>query len=438
MITQHRNYPPPARDYATATLGGCFNQQNVNGWTGVPLIRRPRKFNVLNSSIASHQSSPSSTIPAATVKAPSSSSSSIVCPQSTKNYDESTLSKLALQTQGMPLILSSTGRYRNRNFYRNQQHLNQYMQNNQLYQQNHNSNYQHFHPSSSTSSIHKITENNQNICNKHVELDTNSNSSSSSLSSTSNTTTTDTCLPRIIKPRKRRKKDRKPQTVTNDGQLQASSISISSPSLQPSYTINNGNSNNSGNDLAVPTPDNFLTTLQQSSTCYCRLCDPSHRIWAFPLRRSYSDNTPEVELHKTKDVGVIGSNRNRPHSTMNQSRTGSFSDDSGIFDFSQNGFGFAESLLTESINEISKKLENSGCDSSSDCSSVFSDAIGNNDLFLKFENLTIGTKSTTPIGGCGNSGFNCNNNGLNDADDDDGDILLNCLDMVLNSNTNCT
>lgn len=133
-----------------------------------------------------------------------------------------------------------------------------------------------------------------------------------------------------------------------------------------------------------------------------------------------------MELHKTKDVGVIGSNR--PHTTMNQSRTGSFSDDSGIFDFSQNGFGFAESLLTESINEISKKLENGGCDSSSDCSSVFSDAMGSNDLFFNFENLTITTKSSTPF------------NGLNDAedDDDDGDILLNCLDMVLNSKTNCT
>lgn len=129
-----------------------------------------------------------------------------------------------------------------------------------------------------------------------------------------------------------------------------------------------------------------------------------------------------MELHKTKDVGVIGSNR--PHTTMNQSRTGSFSDDSGIFDFSQNGFGFAESLLTESINEISKKLENSGCDSSSDCSSVFSDA---NDLFVNFENLTIATPTS--------SGFN----DFNDAeDDDDGDILLNCLDMVLNSKTNCT
>ncbi|KAL5283446.1 hypothetical protein ACFFRR_005994 [Megaselia abdita] len=430
MIAQHRNYPPPSRDYATATLGGCFNQQNVNGWTGVPLIRRPRKFS--SNGNASHQSSPSSTAPATTTP-------SIVCPQSTKNYDENTLSKLALQTHGMPLILSSSGRYRNRNFYRNQQpHPNQYMQNKQLYQQQQQQLLQHHNnshlqnQSSSTSSIHKITENNQNICNKHVELDTNSNSSSSSLSSSS---TTDTCLPRIIKPRKRRKKDRKPQTVsTNDG---PSSSSTSSPSLQTSYTINNENSNNSSNDLAVPTADNFLTTLQQSSTCYCRLCDPSHRIWAFPLRRSYSDNTPEVELHKTKDVGVIGSNR-RPHTTissiMNQSRTGSFSDDSGIFDFSQNGFGFAESLLTESINEISKKLENGGCDSSSDCSSVFSDAIGNSDLFFNFENLTIA--STTPT----NSGFNCNNGFINDGedDDDDGDILLNCLDMVLNSKTNCT
>uniref|UniRef100_A0A182MC70 Uncharacterized protein n=1 Tax=Anopheles culicifacies TaxID=139723 RepID=A0A182MC70_9DIPT len=204
-----------------------------------------------------------------------------------------------------------------------------------------------------------------------------SSSSSSSTSSTSSTTSsvsTEMCLPRIIKPRKRRKKDRKPnaQTAigcsTNGGVVSAgngndtgrclTSDSKSGgcaagnlPCLE-SHLLNMGGSNN------MHTVNNILLQHQQSplhctptsmesfgvlaeestcvqvansspsystpvsvpepaspsasSTCSCRMCDPFGRIWAFPmLRHSSCSSTDGFESEtRKKNVGVIGSNRN--------------------------------------------------------------------------------------------------------------------------------
>lgn len=99
--------------------------------------------------------------------------------------------------------------------------------------------------------------------------------------------------------------------------------------------------------------------------CSCRLCDPFCKIWAFPLRRSCSDNSAEIELNRAKDVGVIGSNRSNsfrsewrssPHSLEQQpdaspgSRKGSFSDsgDSGCDLLS--GLTFCSEDILSSVN----------------------------------------------------------------------------------------
>lgn len=218
-------------------------------------------------------------------------------------------------------------------------------------------------------------------------------SSSSSSSSSCPVQQSEMCLPRIIKPRKRRKKDRKPTngvaatiptaipnaTVTANmtgTQLSSSNASLTSPALvttavaktEPDNLLMNTTSTvcfNLNQMLAAATNDQMVSNnsihqqlngvtddfkpcyfelsqelsldiglkpeLEQTfddgidvnddsdaagvhntdglTTCSCRLCDPYCRIWAFPLRRSCSDETDDRIRNRVKDVGVIGGNR---------------------------------------------------------------------------------------------------------------------------------
>lgn len=171
-----------------------------------------------------------------------------------------------------------------------------------------------------------------------------------------------TCLPRIIKPRKRRKKDRKP---INGAPVESNPLSPftfaanqSNGFMQSMSAANNNNNSNAfqnqmnenfkrpapPNDsnlffncdfdpsIVMPLPSstssspislsNSSLSSSTTSSCSCRLCDPNCKIWAFPLRRSFSDNSaPELDHHSNgnsdgahietskKDVGVIGGNR---------------------------------------------------------------------------------------------------------------------------------
>lgn len=188
-----------------------------------------------------------------------------------------------------------------------------------------------------------------------------------------------TFLPRIIKPRKRRKKDRKPtnnlqQTVENASstfpftfsstinettmQNLSNNNSVDCVNENNNYNDSNNNySQNSRNSKATKCDANvyfnnntiFNSNLLASniasssissspislsnsslsssnnSSCSCRLCDPNCKIWSFPLRRSFSDNSSSkmeskdsCDIEKIfnqkstiKDVGVIGSNRSK-------------------------------------------------------------------------------------------------------------------------------
>jgi hypothetical protein len=198
-----------------------------------------------------------------------------------------------------------------------------------------------------------------------------------------------TCLPRIIKPRKRRKKDRKPLQQQQQQTTAAAVEKVSSPnpftfSSANDFMQNRGElkiSNNGRRTDTLPPPPTHQQLQQQqqqydsnlffnndfnanlmsashhhhigstssspislsnsslssstgggtsSSSCSCRLCDPNCKIWAFPLRRSFSDNAAvEIELEhhlnsidsmssisKKKDVGVIGGNRVKAESNL--------------------------------------------------------------------------------------------------------------------------
>uniref|UniRef100_A0A182VPG0 Uncharacterized protein n=1 Tax=Anopheles merus TaxID=30066 RepID=A0A182VPG0_ANOME len=119
-------------------------------------------------------------------------------------------------------------------------------------------------------------------------------SSSFSTSSTTSSSSTEMCLPRIIKPRKRRKKDRK-------------------PSAQPSSGSNGGaGSAGNGTEGGISLPLSEPISPSASSNCSCRLCDPFGRIWAFPMLRQASCSSADgfEPEERRKNVGVIGSNRN--------------------------------------------------------------------------------------------------------------------------------
>lgn len=336
---QVQGHGPPPHNF----MVGCYS--GANGWAGVPLIstaaRRPRKYlqAVPNVPVNHYQ------------------------PVNNKaDFDENAMSRLALHAHGAPLILANN-RYR-ANSNKSSGHLNKPKQ----------------VPSRDDHTHHqmKLAQNmmNQQFASAAVSHpnDTHSvasdESSPGTTNSSSSSTSSDTCLPRIIKPRKRRKKDRKPnvQNVTPiTGSVTTSNSSNTSTSndnlptvLVPGQIPTNhallldettrdflneialianggGHFDFSGLPLIRELPQfaaqqkqqiqlpesqpqaqqqHFSSNNSDSSdsginnlACSCRLCDPFGKIWAFPLRRSCSDNSAEIELNRAKDVGVIGSNR---------------------------------------------------------------------------------------------------------------------------------
>lgn len=243
-------------------------------------------------------------------------------------FDENSMSRLAKHTHGAPIIMSS--RYRNKSSKPTQSF-------------GHESN----------------TVRNQNSSKAPPSSDEMNSYEDSGYHANG------TCLPRIIKPRKRRKKDRKP---INGAPVESNPLSPftfsanQSNGFMQSAANNNANNNNSNvfqnqlngnfkrpappNDsnlffncdfdpsIVLPLPsstssspislsNSSLSSSTTTSSCSCRLCDPNCKIWAFPLRRSFSDNSAaELDHHSSngnsdgahietskKDVGVIGGNR---------------------------------------------------------------------------------------------------------------------------------
>lgn len=241
-------------------------------------------------------------------------------------YDESSMSRLAKHTHGAPIIMASRYRSKSVKFVQSFAHENEKLR-------NRNSN--GFSKGPSSDEMHNYED--------------------------SGYLASGTCLPRIIKPRKRRKKDRKPiasASMENNPLSPFTFTSNQSNGFSQSINVNSNNSNsnsfqnNINENFKRPAPPNdsnlffnrnFDTSIvfplpsstssspislsnsslssSSTSSCSCQLCDPNCKIWAFPLRRSFSDNSAELDhrnnesaydaLMETskKDVGVIGGNR---------------------------------------------------------------------------------------------------------------------------------
>lgn len=165
--------------------------------------------------------------------------------QSLGRFDEQSISRMAIHAHGAPLI-SIGGRYGNNN---NRKQI----KNNALRTLSLNE---------ERSSFLKLQENEVKTMSNQIDENSNNNGG-------------ETCLPRIIKPRKRRKKDRKP-TVNPTNEVISENAAV------------------------------------KAESCSCNLCDCNS--WSSPvtLRRSCSDNSSDVvsdERCCRKDVGVIGGDR---------------------------------------------------------------------------------------------------------------------------------
>lgn len=457
---QHPHHQPPhhnehphlhrSPNHQHPSHGGQQQQQsymmncypNTNGWAGVPLIstavRRPRKHMLntnANHSTLSHHHLVTST---------NNSQRRNIDRSSSIDFDEGAMLRLAAHAHGAPLIL--TGRQQrpkginNASNHNSSKHHNlgnksyfhpNHINNNQLLPNhfshpdgeahfNNNNVQQHPNTSDVTHSTTSLLASSQEI---HEDSNNGSQTNVANQSGLA-----EMCLPRIIKPRKRRKKDRKPLLAGNESSqsTEADNDHSQQYSTNDSTYFNGASSQfHSHQDMqsfgstAVQfnAPQSIQEQLyeesasssvdlsQQSSdseptsSCSCRLCDPSGRIWAFPLRRSCSDQTDAEQAARRKSIGVIGGNRpsaarrrSEWHSTtmnttplaefgLSGSRKGSFSDsgDSGCDILS--GLSFSDDLLlspspphsatdvllepfrfpdtavfSDSINEISRKM----------------------------------------------------------------------------------
>lgn len=245
-------------------------------------------------------------------------------------YDESSMSRLAKHTHGAPIIMSS--RYRSKSMKPMQPFGHE------------NGNLRNFNANGFTKAPSSDDAHNYDDSGYHAN---------------------GTCLPRIIKPRKRRKKDRKPIVSASMENNPPNPFTFASNQSNGFMQIGNNNNNNGGGSASYQnqTNENFkrpappsesnlffncdfdpsnvlplpsstssspislsnssLSSSTTASSCSCRLCDPNCKIWAFPLRRSFSDNSAvELDHHSNssnsdgvhieaskKDVGVIGGNR---------------------------------------------------------------------------------------------------------------------------------
>ncbi|XP_016981429.1 uncharacterized protein LOC108046318 [Drosophila rhopaloa] len=390
--------PPP--NWAAQSSGpppqpggyGVVNQQRINECAGIPLI----------SNASSHLS------PAQRQRLLRKSTTK-TCPSWPPGG--ATMSQLAVHAQGMPLL---------------QQNGKQHLQQQQL---QHHQPHHHHHPvptnwsayqTMSSQAGFKLADKSRALRYQNSAppvLSSQEKPANNASSQDQAPSPAETCLPRIIKPRKRRKKDRKP----GNGVL----LKMESD-MQPKITSPREGYPSGGGGGSYHLPPGILQHDHTHGVCFCRECDPLRSLWDYPLRRSLSDassseqgggsresssstssthsdsscdssicsqslpsssalreETTEEFAPITGDssraeiVGVIGSQRSHPSAVTTPSQC--MSDDSGYGDIlsginiANDLFGNcfrggklghaspsisaqAETLLDESLNEISRKL----------------------------------------------------------------------------------
>lgn len=348
----------------TNFLNGSQQYTHQNDWAGgAPLITnidgRPKKvFNTTNNNCLNNNNSNNNNRN-----------------NNGYDYDEMALSRLAKHAHGAPIILS--GRYRSKSM---REVKPQHSFGHENGKNNFNQNL--LKPTITQTTAHNLS------------LDVDSHTYDESATYGNGSHTNGTCLPRIIKPRKRRKKDRKPIVVTgqlhdnlsysmptnfiantlgNNAQFQASTNDGRFPNVDhfdamnfkrpapkpatengfyncdfdPTTLVSVSSSSTSSSPISLSNSSLSSTTSAATSSCSCRLCDPFCKIWAFPLRRSFSDNSA-VELdhynnnnHMKKDVGVIGGNRVQATISNSNSNSSSINSSSSKSNWNSSGTSFS-------------------------------------------------------------------------------------------------
>lgn len=351
------NSAQPPATYGN-TLRNCY--QNASGWTGVPLIsnvvRRPKKPNGNGNNQNGSANNLTHRI--------NSSLRHVI------DYDENAMTRLVFHTQGAPLT-QCNGRSRMKarkqpsinddrtNGIKEQQqdYLQKSHECGQMVNNNNNNNHHHNNNSNNNGDGEHLS---YESCTNNLFTVFNTSDESCNSSQPNQMVTS---LPRIIKPRKRRKKERKP--INNNNGMAAQDFRDTASSDGHVTRINDINSNNvftepldnkikNENEFMLrneqprqqqPPPPaqmnrdvndiNSITTnssnLIDTISCSCRICDPFCKIWAFPLKKSCSDPTPianrspspsirgetnelgmtttATDTYPNPDVGVIGSHR---------------------------------------------------------------------------------------------------------------------------------
>lgn len=204
----------------------------------------------------------------------------------------SPLARLAVHTQGAPLILTKPS-YRKKSARNNNNNNNKSFDNN----------------SNSKSKPVIVNSNNNNIRGEVNGAGAAADTVSVASDESTGSANSENCLPRIIKPRKRRKKDRKSPPTSNrpndGGSLTDNSASsdiidfINNASPPPTLienltfddnldcSFNKSNSNSlliNGGVEEAPNLHHSFDDVKEASggsqtTCQCRYCDPSGQIW---------------------------------------------------------------------------------------------------------------------------------------------------------------
>ncbi|XP_032593317.1 putative uncharacterized protein DDB_G0277255 [Drosophila grimshawi] len=129
------------------------------------------------------------------------------------------------------------------------------------------------------------------VLNSQEQQQQTSNGSNSIAGQDQATSVADSCLPRIIKPRKRRKKDRKPA----NGVLLKMDAEQMQPKLQQHQQTHQQHQHqqqqhtNYAQQLLPISNCHMQHHDHSHGVCFCRDCDPLRSLWDYPLRRSHSD-----------------------------------------------------------------------------------------------------------------------------------------------------
>lgn len=126
-------------------------------------------------------------------------------------------------------------------------------------------------------------------------------------------------IPRVIKPRKRRKKERNNlgNNVKEGNNLTTSkTFTFSSQDKFLSQSNNNNNlridENENHFSFISLSEQIILTQLNKStSSCSCYICEPHQKIWAFSKQKVFNETEFEIEFHINNNTDNIESNEKK-------------------------------------------------------------------------------------------------------------------------------